>query len=199
MPSLTALHSDLHVCITVTGLQATLHKTEEAMERLMREEGGRVDQYVHTVLGAVYPLLQWLCLHRNLVKNLVVGYVQASDRKKPEVLNLIAKILDFAPAELEQVYTRTCVVVAHTHVPTRPSPTHTFPPQPHPPPTQVQGHKGSWLRSFWSRATTPSPTSPKVSIQVHMPLPLSTVHSGTPVYTHNSVHETMPILVGGLY
>ena len=42
----------------VTGLQATLHKTEEAMERLMREEGGRVDQYVHTVHGAVHPLLQ---------------------------------------------------------------------------------------------------------------------------------------------
>jgi chromosome segregation ATPase len=30
----------------VTGLQSTLHSTEGAMEKLMREEGGRVDQYV---------------------------------------------------------------------------------------------------------------------------------------------------------
>ena len=42
---------------------------------------------------------------RNLVKNLVLGYVQASDHKKPEVLKLIAKILNFSPHELQQVYT----------------------------------------------------------------------------------------------
>ena len=37
------------------------------------------------------------------MKNLVLGYVQAPDRKKPEVLNLIAKILDFSPSEVNQV------------------------------------------------------------------------------------------------
>ena len=37
------------------------------------------------------------------MKNLVMGYVQAPDRKRAEVLNLIAKILDFSPSELEQV------------------------------------------------------------------------------------------------
>lgn len=165
----------------------------------MREEGGRVDQYVHTVLGAVYPLLQWLCLHRNLVKNLVVGYVQASDRKKPEVLNLIAKILDFAPAELEQVYSRTCVVVAHTHVPTRPSPTHMSTPTP-PTPT----HRFKVIRAAGYEVSGVEPQHllqlvQKCSFRYVSLLPLPTVHSSTPVYTHNSVHETMPILVGGLY
>ena len=40
---------------------------------------------------------------RNLVKNLVMGYVHASDHKKTEVLQLIGKILDFTPNELDQV------------------------------------------------------------------------------------------------
>ena len=51
-----------------------------------------------------------VCFHRNLVKNLVVGYVQAPDRKKPEVLNLIAKILDFSPSEVQQVHIVACVI-----------------------------------------------------------------------------------------
>ena len=41
------------------------------------------------------------CLHRNLVKNLVLGYIHANDRKKPEVVQLIHKILEFTPDELE--------------------------------------------------------------------------------------------------
>ncbi len=36
------------------------------------------------------------------MKNLVLGYVHASHHKKEEVLHLIAKILEFTPAELEQ-------------------------------------------------------------------------------------------------
>lgn len=40
-------------------------------------------------------------MRRNLVKNLVLGYIHASDRKKPEVVQLIHKILDFSPEELE--------------------------------------------------------------------------------------------------
>ena len=56
----------------------------------------------------VYIVLEISLLCRNLVKNLVVGYVQAPDRKKPEVLNLIAKILDFSPSEVEQVHVYTC-------------------------------------------------------------------------------------------
>lgn len=36
------------------------------------------------------------------MKNLVIGYVHATKQKKPEVLHLIAKILDFSPEELEQ-------------------------------------------------------------------------------------------------
>lgn len=39
---------------------------------------------------------------RNLVKNLVLGYVHASQTKKVEVLQLIAKILEFSVSELEQ-------------------------------------------------------------------------------------------------
>ena len=35
------------------------------------------------------------------MKNLVLGYIHASDRKKPEVVQLIHKILDFSPEELE--------------------------------------------------------------------------------------------------
>lgn len=36
------------------------------------------------------------------MKNLVIGYVHATKQKKTEVLHLIAKILDFTSAELEQ-------------------------------------------------------------------------------------------------
>ena len=43
MPLLLFANTHTH---TVTGLQTTLRSTEEAMEKLMREEGGRVDQYV---------------------------------------------------------------------------------------------------------------------------------------------------------
>lgn len=35
------------------------------------------------------------------MKNLMLGYVQASEHKKPEVLNLIAKILEFTSDELQ--------------------------------------------------------------------------------------------------
>ena len=35
------------------------------------------------------------------MKNLVLGYIHTSDRKKPEVVQLIHKILDFSPEELE--------------------------------------------------------------------------------------------------
>ena len=45
------------------------------------------------------------------MKNLVVGYVQAPDRKKSEVLNLISKILDFSPSEIQQVHVCVCVCV----------------------------------------------------------------------------------------
>ena len=37
------------------------------------------------------------------MKNLVLGYLHAPDRKKPEVLGLISKILGFTPEELYQV------------------------------------------------------------------------------------------------
>ena len=40
---------------------------------------------------------------RSLVKNLVLGYLHAPDRKKSEVLSLISKILDFTQEELDQV------------------------------------------------------------------------------------------------
>lgn len=41
------------------------------------------------------------------MKNLVVGYVHAPESKKPEILQLIAKILDFTPAELKQMIGNT--------------------------------------------------------------------------------------------
>ena len=37
------------------------------------------------------------------MKNLVLGYLHAPDRKKPEVLSLISKILGFTQEELDQV------------------------------------------------------------------------------------------------
>ena len=37
------------------------------------------------------------------MKNLVLGYVLASSSKKPDILKLIGKILDFSSAEFEQV------------------------------------------------------------------------------------------------
>ena len=37
------------------------------------------------------------------MKNLVVGYIQASDRKKSEVLRVIGRILELTPEELDQV------------------------------------------------------------------------------------------------
>ena len=36
------------------------------------------------------------------MKNLVLGYIQAPDHKKKEVLHLISKILEFTSDELEQ-------------------------------------------------------------------------------------------------
>ena len=44
-----------------------------------------------------------LCI-RCLVKNMVLGYVHATNRKKPEVLQLISRILDFSQEELDQVH-----------------------------------------------------------------------------------------------
>ena len=41
------------------------------------------------------------------MKNLVLGYLHAPDRKKQEVLSLISKILGFTQEELDQV----CVYV----------------------------------------------------------------------------------------
>ena len=35
------------------------------------------------------------------MKNLVLGYIHANDRKKPEVVQLIHKILKFSPEELD--------------------------------------------------------------------------------------------------
>ena len=35
------------------------------------------------------------------MKNLVLGYIHANERKKPEVVQLIHKILEFSPEELE--------------------------------------------------------------------------------------------------
>ena len=46
----------------------------------------------------------YVCIStRSLVKNLVLGYLHAPDRKKTEVLSLISKILDFTQEELDQV------------------------------------------------------------------------------------------------
>lgn len=42
------------------------------------------------------------CTLRALVKNLVLGYVHSPDAKKPEVLQLIGKILYFSEEELSQ-------------------------------------------------------------------------------------------------
>lgn len=42
---------------------------------------------------------------KDLVKNLILGYFTATSHKKNEVLKLIANILEFSPAELEQVIT----------------------------------------------------------------------------------------------
>lgn len=41
-------------------------------------------------------------IDRNLVKNLVLGYLHASDSKKPEVLHLVSKILSVSDDELTQ-------------------------------------------------------------------------------------------------
>ena len=49
----------------------------------------------------------YVCSSRSLVKNLVLGYLHAPDRKKQEVLSLISKILGFTEEELDQV----CVYV----------------------------------------------------------------------------------------
>ena len=40
---------------------------------------------------------------KDLVKNLLLGYFTAASHKKNEVLKLISSILEFSPAELEQV------------------------------------------------------------------------------------------------
>ena len=42
-------------------------------------------------------------LHRQLVKNLFLGYLSSQDSKKIDVIKLIAKILEFSQQELDQV------------------------------------------------------------------------------------------------
>jgi hypothetical protein len=98
-------------------------------------------------------------LCRNLVKNLVVGYVQAPDRKKPEVLNLIAKILDFSPSEVEQAQSRKGGWLSGLWG--RPTP-----PSPISPKLPIQGNSLSQLFvSFLeseSAPTVPSPSHPRL-------------------------------------
>ena len=60
--------------------------------------------HVHVAVSPenCYILVSFQSIHRSLVKNLVLGYIHTTDRKKPEVLQLIGKILEFSPEELEE-------------------------------------------------------------------------------------------------
>ena len=42
-------------------------------------------------------------LHRQLVKNLFLGYLSSHEGKKMDVVKLIGKILEFSQQELDQV------------------------------------------------------------------------------------------------
>ena len=80
-------------------------KREEKFSLLSEQEENRVD--------------------KDLVKNLLLGYFSAASHKKSEVLKLIASILEFSPAELEQViYPYPCAL--HVTVCDWISPNHTY-------------------------------------------------------------------------
>jgi hypothetical protein len=75
-------------------------------------------------------------MYRNLVKNLVLGYIHTSDRKKPEVIQLIHKILDFSPEELEMAMRGSQGGGG-------------------------RGGGGGWLSGLWGRRQQPTVTTPK--------------------------------------
>ena len=59
--------------------------------------------------------------YRNLVKNLVMGYFHASEHKKPEVVQLIGKILEFTQEELDQVHMNIGLTAARSARPAPPA------------------------------------------------------------------------------
>ncbi len=68
----------------------------EKSKRMKSESMDRVDRYtIH-----VYNTRVNIDSYRALVKNLVLGYVHTTDAKKPEVLQLMGKILGFTEDEL---------------------------------------------------------------------------------------------------
>lgn len=69
----------------VENFQQHLMNREQKFSLLNEQEENRVD--------------------KDLVKNLLLGYFTAPSHKKNEVLKLITNILEFSPAELEQVIT----------------------------------------------------------------------------------------------
>ena len=90
------------------------------------------------------------------MKNLVLGYLHAPDRKKQEVLSLISKILGFTQEELDQV----CVCRGGGEYTVTMSDMHL---------SQALGREAGWISRWWPR--TPS-TSPQPSTrEVHSPPP----------------------------
>ena len=67
----------------VENFQQHLMSREQKFSLLNEQEENRVD--------------------KDLVKNLLLGYFTAASHKRNEVLKLITSILEFSPAELEQV------------------------------------------------------------------------------------------------
>lgn len=77
----------IYMCVMlltiVENFQRHLMSREQKFSLLNEQEENRVD--------------------KDLVKNLLLGYLTATSHKRNEVLKLITSILEFSPAELEQV------------------------------------------------------------------------------------------------
>ena len=80
------VYTRVYVCNVVNiveNFQQHLMSREQKFSLLNEQEENRVD--------------------KDLVKNLLLGYFTAASHKRNEVLKLITSILEFSPAELEQV------------------------------------------------------------------------------------------------
>ena len=90
------------------------------------------------------------------MKNLVLGYLHAPDRKKQEVLSLISKILGFTQEELDQV----CVCRGGGEYTVTMSDMHL---------SQALGREAGWISKWWQKTPSTSPQPSKR--EVHSPPP----------------------------
>ena len=90
---------------SVKRYQATLSRNKLKIEELSGE-GSQVDRYA-TASSRCSLILK---LHRYLIKNIIMTYFIASDKKKPDIIQLLAKILHFTDQELDQVKTELSLV-----------------------------------------------------------------------------------------